>query len=34
MIGQIGDVSHHLRSHLGVVELIVMCTFVLQSRVF
>ena len=34
MIGQIGVVSHHLRSLLGVIELIISCAFICRVGYF
>ena len=34
VIARVGHVSHHLGSLLGAIELIVLCTFRMQSRTF
>ena len=34
MIGQIGVVSHHLRSLLGAIELTILCAFVCRVGYF
>ena len=34
MVGQIGVVSHHLQSLLGVIELTVLCIFVCRAGYF